>query len=247
MRKFLMIIVSLFFLSSIANAQLWKLRRYELTAGIGTTQFFGDIGGFSQNENLIGLKDFTFRQTRLNINAGMRYRFLENVAARFNGAVGYFRATDARGSNENRGFESRTFFFERSVIGEYYFIKKSEEDNYLLNKGQRNASRSLFSMLDFYVFTGFGGLSYYIKPNDKLEPRVNKKSGFTIIVPAGIGVNLIYSTNVNFGLELGGRYTFSDNIEGYSSSFSKSKDHYSFLNFTFTYKIKTLDNGLPSF
>ena len=246
MRKFLMIIVSFFFLSSIANAQLWKLRRYELTTGIGPTQFFGDIGGFSKNKNLLGFKDFTFRQTRLNINTSFKYRILDNVAARINLALGYFRSTDARGSNENRGFESRTLFFERALIGEYYFIKNKGENSYLAMKGLKDSPhRSLFTMLDFYAFTGFGGLSYDIKPNDKLAPMVSKKSGVTAIIPVGVGVNIIYSGNFNFGLELGGRFTFSDNIEGYTSQYSKSNDNYIFLNFTLTYKIKTIEKRNP--
>ena len=101
-------------------------------------------------------------------------------------------------------------------------------------------------MLDFCVFTGFGALSYSMKPNDLLAPLATKKSGLTAVIPVGVGVNLIYSTYLNFGLELGGRYTFSDSIDGYTSSYSKSNDKYFFLNFTLTYKIKTLENGLPS-
>ena len=247
MRKFLMLIVTFFFLSSLANAQLWKLRRYELTAGIGTTQFFGDIGGYSQKDNLLGLKDFTFRQTRLNINTSMRYRILDNVALRANLAIGYFRSTDARGSNENRGFESRTFFFERALIGEYYFIKNKGENSFLFMTGNRNPLQSIFSSLDFYFFTGFGGLSYNVKPNNILSPRATKTSGFTAVLPVGFGVNMIYSSYINFGLELGGRYSFSDNIDGYTSPFSKSNDIYYILNLTFTYKLKTSENGWPSF
>ena len=115
-----MIIVALIFLSTIANAQLWKLRRYEVSAGFGTTQIFGDIGGFSKGENLLGFKDITFKHTRLNINTSMKYRIQDVVSARINLAFGYFHSTDVRGSNESRGFESKTIFFEPALIGEYY-------------------------------------------------------------------------------------------------------------------------------
>ena len=104
---------------------------------------------------------------------------------------------------------------------------------------------SLFSMLDFYAFTGFGGLSYTIKPNDKLAPMVSDKSGVTGIIPVGVGVNFIYSTLFNFGIELCRRFTFSDNIDGYTSQYSKTNDSYSFLNFNFTYKIKTIEKKNP--
>lgn len=247
MRKLLIIMTALFFLSPIASAQLWRLRRYELTTGIGTTQFFGDIGGYSKDENILGIKDFTFRHTRVNINTTMRYRITEDVSARLNLTFGIFHSTDAKGSNENRGFESRTFFFEPALIGEYYFIKNKGENSFVFLKGNNSLLRSVFSSLDFYAFTGFGGLAYKVKPNNILDPFVTKTGGFTAIVPLGAGVSMIYSSRFNFGIELGGRFTFSDNIDGYTSSHSKSNDVYHLLNFTFTYKINTGENGLPSF
>jgi len=114
-------------------------------------------------------------------------------------------------------------------------------------KGKGRGFQSFFSMLDVYTFAGIGGLSYKVKPNDKLTPLATRTGGFCAVIPAGVGVNMIYSSYTNFGLELGGRYPFSDNIDGYTSIYSKSNDVYYFLNFTFTYKIKTGKNGLPSF
>jgi hypothetical protein len=247
MRKVLIIIVLYSSLSSAANAQLWKLRRYEVSAGLSTTQFFGDIGGFSRGENVLGIRDLSFSHTRFNINTSFKYRILDNVSARLNLAFGYFHSTDKKGSNVKRAFESGTRFFEPSVIGEYYFIKNKGENSFRFIKGFKNSSQSFFSLLDFYVFTGFGGLSYHVKPNDILAPKATKTDGFTAVIPAGLGADLVFSGIFNFGAELGGRYTFSDNIDGYSSQYSKSNDIYYFLNFKFTYKIKTGKNGLPSF
>jgi hypothetical protein len=247
MRKILIIVLLFYFISGGANAQLWKLRRYEVSAGLSTTQFFGDIGGFSRGENMLGLRDFSFKHTRLNINTGFKYRILDDVSARLNLTFGYFHSTDKRGSNIERDFESRTFFFEPALIGEYYFIKNKGENSFLITKGEENLSLSFFSLIDFYVFTGVGGLSYHVKPNDKLAPSATKTKGFTPVIPAGFGANFNYSGIFNFGVELGGRYAFSDNIDGYSSQYSESNDIYYFLNFKFTYKIKTGENGLPSF
>ena len=56
-----------------------------------------------------------------------------------------------------------------------------------------------------------------------------------------------YSPDFNFGVEIGGRYTTTDYLDGYSSQYSKSNDVYYFLNVTVTYKMKTGKNGLPSF
>ncbi len=247
MQKILIIIATFAFMSTAANAQLWKLRRYEVTAGLGTTQFYGDIGGYSKGDNLLGIKDFSFKQTRFNFSTAIKYRILNDVSVRLNLAAGGFHSTDARGSNENRGFESSTTFFEPALLGEYYFIKNKGENSYLELKGHRTGFMSLFPLLDFYFFGGVGGISYKVNPNTKLAPFVTKTSGFAPVIPIGIGLNMFYTSNFNFGVELGGRYIFSDNIEGYTSKYSKSNDLYHFLNFTFTYKLITAENGLPAF
>ena len=247
MKKLLIIIMAFYLLSPVTYAQLWKLRRYEISGGIGTTQFFGDIGGYSVDKNVLGLRDFTFKQTRFDLNTNVRYRITEDVSVRVNLMSGLFHSTDARGSNVNRGFESTTLFFEPSLIGEYYFIKNKEENSFVFLKDNGTIVRSIFKSLDFYAFAGFGGLAYKVKPNDILAPFVTETGGFTEVVPLGVGVSMIYSGTINFGVELGGRFTFSDNLEGYTSANSKSNDIYHALNFTLTYKIKKREKGLPAF
>ncbi|MDO9580113.1 MAG: hypothetical protein Q7J06_06040 [Bacteroidales bacterium] len=106
---------------------------------------------------------------------------------------------------------------------------------------------NLLGLKNFYGFTGFVGLSFKVKPNDILSPKATATKGFTPVIPVGVGVNVFFSSYICFGAELSGRFTFSDDIDGYSSTYSKSNDLYQFLNFTFTYKIKTGENGLPSF
>ena len=69
--------------------------------------------------------------------------------------------------------------------------------------------------------------------------------GFAAVIPVGLGTTLIYSPDINFGVEFGGRYSFSDYLDGYTSQYSSSNDVYYFFNFTFTYKLKTGPKGLP--
>jgi hypothetical protein len=247
MKKLLIIISILLLLPSTGNAQLWKIKRYELSGSIGTTQFYGDIGGYSPGDNLLGIKDFTFHNTRYNITGNLRYKILQNVSVRLNLAFGSFHSTDIKGSNENRKFESRTLFFEPALLGEFYFIKNKSENSFLFIKGDKTAFVSIFQSLDFYTFTGFGGLVFKVKPNDRLEPLATKLNGFTPVIPLGVGVKMNYSANINFGIELGARYTFSDRIDGYTSQYSKANDMYHFLNFNVTYKISTGPKGGPQF
>lgn len=228
-----------------ADLSLWHLRRYEFTVGLGVTQLFADIGGFSPSLNLLGVKDMTLNHTRVNLQSGFKYRITDDITTRFNLALGYFHSTDERGSNPNRGFESSTVFIEPSLMGEYHFFLYTGPNK--TRRRRPSSGQSIFSKIDMYLFTGLGGISYNIIPNEKLEPRVKIKNGFAAVVPLGIGANLIYSRNINFGLELGARYAFTDYLDGYTSQYSKFNDIYYLLNLTLTYKIRTGSNGLPFF
>jgi hypothetical protein len=159
-----------------------------------------------------------------------------------------FHASDIRGSNETRGMDARVSIFEPAIIGEYYFIKSKLGDSYLFSSGKSGKGGSLFSALEFYTFTGIGGLSYNVKGNSVLiaDPKF-KKGGFTAVIPVGVGLNLLFKPEYNLGLEIGGRYSFSDYLEGYTSQYSGSNDVYYFLNVTFTYKIRTNAKGVPLF
>jgi len=128
---------------------------------------------------------------------------------------------------------------------EYFFVKNKYESSYLFMKGK--GLWALLSSLDFYAFAGIGGAAYSVNGNDALEERGLTTSGFTPVIPGGVGATLIYTPNINFGVELGGRYAFTDYLDGYTSQYSEHDDVYYLLNFTVTYKLKTSPKGLPSF
>jgi hypothetical protein len=246
MKRSLIVIVLFCFLVQISDAQIWKQKRYEVIGGIGTSQFFGDVGGFTKGENILGLKDISFKQTRFNINTGLRYKILQEVSAKLTFTYGMLHATDKRGSNEGRAFDAKTSIFETALTGEYYLIKSKNEGSYLFNKGRKVQFKSILASVDLYGFAGFGALSYKVRGNDALVARGMKNKGFTPIIPVGIGA-LLVQPNYNFGLELGGRYVFSDYLDSYTSQYSSSNDVYYFLSLTFNYKLLTGRNGLPAF
>lgn len=231
MKRSLFIIAGLAMLFCL-NAQTDQKSKFELTGGLGVTQIFGDIGGYSSGDNLLGLKDITIKQSRFGISTGVRYRMRPNIAARVNVVFGNFHATDERGSNVTRALESNTWFFEPSLLGEYYFLNKGEMPDYSTTKGNSGRFNSFLKALNPYIFAGFGGLSYNILPNRKLNQLSGDKWGITAVIPAGAGVNVLFTQKLLLGLELGGRYAFSDHIEGYSSEYSKHNDVYYFLNVT---------------
>jgi hypothetical protein len=250
MKQTLLIILFLGTIVQLSEAQLWTLKRIELTAGFGTSTFFGDIGGYSHGENIAGLKDITFLQTRYNINFNVKYRITQDINARISLTYGLLHATDQRGSNQTRAYETSTSIFEPALIGEYYFIKNSAENSYLFNKGRGEGIIGILRSLDFYAFTGIGGLSYSIVANEKFStsPYVLDPKGFTAVVPLGVGGTLSAYPNFNFGFELGFRYALSDYLDGYSKKqYSSANDVYYFFNLTVTYKLKIKKSIFPSF
>jgi hypothetical protein len=247
MKRYLAVLLLFCFFAGFAEAQeLYKRKRMEAVAGVGTSQFFGDIGGFSQTQNILGLKDIILNQTRFNIEGALRYRIMPEFSVKLGLTFGMFHSIDTKGSNETRGMEATTTFFEPVVTGEYYFIKSKQENRYTFSKG-RNMRGSFFSYVDIFAFTGIGGLSYHVKGNDVLVASGMVNGGFTAVIPVGVGANILVHPDYTLGMELGGRYSFSDYLDGYSSQYSKSNDVYYFLTFTFTYKITTMQNGMPKF
>ncbi len=247
MKRFIILIMISCLAIPVTHAQLWKMRRYEAVAGVGPSFLFGDVGGFSRSENILGIRDLSFTQTRFNINGNVKYRITRDINIRLNFTYALLSANDKRGSNEERELNATTSIFEPAVLGEYYFIKNQAENSYIFVSGKGPMLTELFKSLDFYVFAGFGGVSYTVRGNDALLDLGLPTSGFSAVIPAGVGATLIYTPNINFGVEIGGRYTFTDYLDGYTSQYSKANDVYYFLNFAITYKLKTGPTGLPSF
>lgn len=255
MKRLILISMMALFLVPYSTAQLWKMKRYEATAALGTSQFYGDVGGFSIGENAIGLKDITFRQTMFNISGSFRYFIIDNVAVRLSFTYAMLHATDSRGSNEGRGYAAFTNIFEPSLMGEYYFIRNRERNSFLFQTRRglsRNRLKDFLRSVDVYAMTGLGGAGYGVRGNDALIAKWNsnpelRHSGFAAIIPLGIGAKVALDPNILVGAELTGRYAFTDYLDGYTSQWSARNDIYHTFSLTFNYRIRTARNGLPLF
>ncbi len=242
------------------SAQLWKMKRYEVSAGLGTSQFYGDIGGFTIGENALGLRDITLKQTRFNVNGSFRYFFTDNIAARLSFTYALLHATDLRGSNDTRRlYETSTSIFEPALLGEYYFLRNRGRNSFLYqtNRGRsmsRSWAKEFFRSMDVYAVAGAGGAGYNVfKGNDSIQLKAwdkdptLKRKGFTAVISAGAGAKVALDPNILIGVELLGRYAFSDYLDGYTSTYSRRNDVYHTFSVTFNYRIKTARNGWPSF
>ena len=255
-KRLILVCMVVLFSAPFISAQLWKMKRYEAAAGVGTSQFYGDVGGYTIGENALGFKDITFRQTRFNVNGSFRYFITDDIAARLSLTYVMLHATDERGNNQDRGYEATTSLFEPALLGEYYFVRNRERNSFLFQnyRGRsRNRVKDFFRSIDVYALTGVAGAGFRVNGNDRLEERWNapgsdlENSGFTAVIPLGVGAKLTFDPNILFGLELTGRYAFSDYLDGYTSQWSKRSDVYHTFSVTFNYRIKAARNGLPSF
>jgi hypothetical protein len=231
-----------------SSDRMWQYRRWEIMTGIGTAQLYGDIGGYSQGENALGFKDFSFKNVRFSANGGMRYWLNPSFAIRANLGIAGLHTTDSRGSNEGRAFESSTFIIEPSVLGEFDILKAKYESMNLFKKRNKNLIASLLNTINIYVFAGAGASFYTIDLTEGVGySGTTSEGGVAAVIPVGIGVRMQYNSRVSFGIEWSNRFAISDYIDGYTSPFSNHNDSYRFFNITYCYKLRTGKNGGPIF
>lgn len=226
------------------NSQLWRLRRLEVTVSAGTTHSFTDIGRYSGEKSYLGIRNFAKVNTGLAMNAGLRYRFTSDLAARLSLTNGFLRASDIHGENVARGYEALIEFFEPAIMGEFYVIKNKREDALLFIKSQHEGHYPFMAYFDMYVFTGIGGVLWDVTPDPSLALHITDTKGFTPFIPAGVGFARIFSNNFKGGLEFGGRYLLGDDLDALSLP-GTGNDAYFFLNVNFSWRMRTKE--YPSF
>lgn len=253
MRKVYLAIFVILFSAVSANAQRWKLKRFEAIWGIGASQVFGDIGGTADKNNLLGLKDIDVTELRPSVFAGARYKVAENQSVRANLIYGYTYGSDVNSKNdEYRDLEFTTHLVEFSFQYEYYFLK---EDRRLKSSAifNRRGMINNYARFAFYGFAGVGGTMFIPSvegPERSLNHHHNEfqtEMGITACAPAGLGLKYTVDSRISLGFEIGGRYTPSDYLDGMTSVFSEAKDVYYFGLFSVVHKIRTDRRGRPIF
>jgi hypothetical protein len=231
-----------------ALAQKWKLTRYEAIIGIGTTNYFGDIGGSADKNSWFGIKDISLLRTRASLYAAARYKIEHDKAIKLSVTFGWLNGTDKGSKNASRNYSFNSFISEQTLQFEYSFLAEDRR-RYSFALFNRRGMMNNYSKINVYGFLGVGGLfcipsfkGILVNPESEI---VQKTSFYTGVIPAGIGLKLIYNNRYALGFEFGGRYVFSDVIDGLTSSYSKAKDIYYFGVFNLVYRIKTDRKGRP--
>jgi hypothetical protein len=248
MNKFSVILLTLILIISDASvyAQYWRRDRYEASLGIGTTHFYGDMGGTEDAGNALGFKDIQIKFTRMSFALGARYKVYNDMAVKMNLIYGLFTSNDEGSRNDERDFNFSSTIFETSFQFEYYILSegRSRTSSAIFN---RRGMINNYSTLNAYVFTGIGFAYFNPKPKDNFENWfVDNFNNFGLVFPIGFGLKYPIDSNWSLGFELGRRFTTTDYIDGYHKpEVSKHNDTYYFGVLNAIYKIRANRKGLP--
>ncbi len=209
--------------------------------GIGPSYLFGDVGGNKDTRGLIKRTDFIVAQTKYMFSINYRYVFQNNVGFKASALFGKFEGTDADSRNEDRKFDFSTNLSVFAMHVEYNIIGGENADFWTPHK--------------FYAFLGAGVLisnvdfnsGNALRPTDSHAPNAvftfQPSGGYNAKMltvspsfPIGMGYEYELSPTFSIGVEYVIHSSFSDYIDGISTSRSKNKDYLMNLDLTFTYK-----------
>jgi hypothetical protein len=172
------------------------------------------------------------------------------MSLKLNLLYGYTTGTDKGSIHEYRSdFSYATSLFEQSVTYEYYFVPEDKIRSSSASYNRRGMLNN-YSRTAVYAFAGVGGVLYIPSFKGKIgDPTMEflTKTGYTLVLPVGLGLKYIYNQHLVFGFEIGGRYAFTKKMEGYTSNYSKGNNVYWFGSFNIGYRLKTDRKGRPEF
>ncbi|HPW65680.1 MAG TPA: DUF6089 family protein [Salinivirgaceae bacterium] len=214
----------------------WQRQRYDVFAGVGGTNFMGDLGGGKSSHWLL---DLDMSATRPLFVVGGRYKILEPLAAGVSLSFGYLRGDDKWSNNEfrkRRNLNFRSPIVEFATYAEYHFLKEKFERRAPRRRANFFSLQTIKSLpINAYVFTGIGlfwfnpqgmandGKWYklreigtegqYVIPTRKPYKRIQ------VAIPFGVGARYAINRKFSIGLEYAGRFTFTDYIDDVSRNY----------------------------
>lgn len=222
------------------SGQPWRTTPYEIYGGIGSVNYFGDIGGSADENTWHGIKDLDIKKSRPGIIGGVRYIPGDYLA--FNGslAMGWLSGNDGGGKNEGRDYEFHTFIFEPSARMEFFAVKDYPMGGGLNRRGLvRN-----YATLSVYIYGGMGALIYNVRANENLEARQIRDNidhgPVTMVIPAGLGAKIGISNTTDIGFEIGRRYGMNDYLDGFTSDSSTANDIYYITSVQLVFRVPEL-------
>ncbi len=229
MKKIPVILLLLTIMLSNVYGQHWKFLRHELVGSIGSSNFFGELGGANDigSNGIKGFKDLDFKLTRPALSAGYRFYISPMFAVKGTLTYGRLNGDDALTTErfrQNRNLHFRSPLIEFSAQFEYYPLNEYFGHLYR-TKGVVGKKVNHFSP---YVFLGVGG--FWFNPKAKyngdwvaLQPLQTENVAYkriALAIPFGIGCKYGISNQWSIGIEMGLRYTTSDYVDDVSSVYA---------------------------
>ena len=209
---------------------------------IATTSFaqhseFGFSGGLSFYTG--ELNPSPSPNNKFNPILGVFYRKNLNYRYSFRFGLNFARvaAEDQQNTNEiQQDFETRNLSFSSNLYDGYGIL----EFNFI--PYQINKTASKFTP---YAFIGLAGFYVAPKLENKVSNTTNKTSLTSLAIPFGAGFKFNFVSNIGASIEWSYRKTFTDKFDGVDKNFpngtqlsnTATKDWYSFVNITVSYKI----------
>lgn len=253
MKRTLFAFFIVLFLTNGSYSQAWKAAKVEVFGGVAAFQYFGDIGGAAGDVKLLGLMDINLLRTRPGITAGARYQISRPVQLKAVFTTGLITQSDEGSKNSIRNYAFSTIINELAIMGEYYLIPESEE-NYFYNIMQvRGGIKQFRQPISVYLTFGFGGLLYSVTPKGYLAnpppgevSKFDPGSGIATFIPIGGGVKYAFIPKMSIGIEIIGRLTSTNTLDGYDSPYANYNDFYHSIHIKFNYKLhSTKKTGAP--
>lgn len=244
---FILLITCVVFLHAQSRNGLYKFslpgKSSIVLTGIGPSYLFGDVGGNKDTKGLFAKTDFVVAQTKYMFSINYRYVFQNNIGFKTSALFGKFEGTDVNSRNSERGFDFTTNLTVFALHIEYNII------------GGENAEYATPHKV--YVFGGAGAMISNVNFNSQHPLRItDSHAPNAVFTPQGTGYNAKmlsvspafpigggYEYEISPNFSIGAEYvihaSFSDYLDGISTSYSRNKDYLMNLDLTFTYKFGT--------
>ncbi|MEX0987305.1 MAG: hypothetical protein WD052_07485 [Bacteroidales bacterium] len=228
------------------EAQRWRLKRYEAGIGLGTVHTFMDIGS-----EFDGIRSFQFTDSRVNLSTHAGYKILEDLTVKLD--LNYLMIGGSDSESRDRSLSFTAHCFEPLARVDYNFLGagRAFSSNAVFN---RRGMVNNYGQSFLYVFAGAGGILSKAKVKDINgdevigNPSYSNNLQWGYVIPAGIGFKRTMDAYFDLAIEVGGRFTFTDLIDGYQhATASEYNDKYIITSVKAVYKIRNDRRGRPIF
>ncbi len=204
------------------SQERYGFHHYQAILYVGTSHFFGDLGGTDKNGSQYTPADLNLGTTGYSVGAGVIRKFNNHFSMRANLIEAKVRGSDAYTNDPFRKNRNLSF---RSKIEE---LSVTADVNIFTIKKKQKKTQNLLAFVGVGVFrfnpqANYKGKWYDLQPLGTEgqglidnKPKYNKTS---YNIPFGLGYNFDISSSQKIGLILTMRKTFTDYIDDVSTNY----------------------------